>query len=279
MIWAVTQGAAAFPSFRPHPEVDLILLAAGVGYWWVTSRKVQATRRHKLFFAGGLLVLWVFASWPIHDVGEDLLYSVHMGQHTVFAYVAPPLLLLGCPPDLIRWLVRNPVLGYCCRTFARPLVAIVLFNIEGIALHVPAVVNRATTNGPLHFFVHLVLFLVALCLWFPVISQVDGLPRLRHGPKLLYLMAASFLPVVPVAFLALAPGPVYSHYAAAPRLFSSFDVINDQQAAAGVMWLVSSFWMTGTILVVFLDWWRLSQKDEATASYPAHLRRPAGASR
>jgi putative membrane protein len=261
-----------FPPFRAHPEVDLILLAAGVGYWWVTSRKVHATRRHKILFAGGLLLMWVFASWPIHDLGEDLLYSVHMSQHTVFAYIVPPLLLLGCPPDLIRWLVRNPVLGFCCRTFARPFVAIVLFNVEGIALHLPPVVNRATTNGLLHFGVHLALFLVALCLWFPVVNTVEGLPRLGHGPKMLYLIASSFLPVVPVAFLALAPDPIYAHYAMAPRL-TSLDAVGDQQAAAGVMWLISSFWMTGTIGVVFLDWWRTSQRDPATASYLAHASR------
>jgi putative membrane protein len=261
-----------FPPFRAHPEVDLILLAAGVGYWWVTSRKVHATRRHKILFGTGLLLMWVFASWPIHDLGEDLLYSVHMAQHTVFAYVVPPLLLLGCPPDLIRWLVRNPVLGFCCRTFARPFVAIVLFNVEGIALHLPPVVNRATTSGPLHFAVHLALFLVALCLWFPVVNTVDELPRLAYGPKMLYLIASSFLPVVPVAFLALAADPIYAHYANAPRL-TGLDPVGDQQAAAGVMWLISSFWMTGTIGFVFLDWWRTSQRDPATASYLVHASR------
>jgi len=274
VILAVAQGTAPFPSFRPHPEVDLVLLAAAVGYWWVTSRRVEATRRHRSFFYAGLLVLWAASSWPMHDVGEDLLYSVHMGQHTVFAYVAPPLLLLGCPPDLIRWLVRNPLLGFCCRTFARPLVALVLFNVEGVVLHWSVVVNRATVNGPLHFLVHLALFVVAVCLWFPVLNTVEGLPRLRHGPKLLYLIAASFLPVVPVAFLALATGPIYSHYANAPRL-TSLSPVDDQQLAAGIMWVVSSFWMTGTIVVVFFDWWRTSQRDESTASYPAGLRRPA----
>lgn len=268
---AVAQGAATFPAFRLHPEVLLVVLAAGAGYWWVTSRRVAATTREKAFFTSGLLVLWAAASWPAHDLGEDFLYSVHMGQHTVFAYIVPPLLLLGCPRDLVRWLVRNPVLGAGCRTFARPLVALVLFNVEGIVLHLPPVVNGATTNGGLHFLVHLVLFLVALCLWFPVLNTVEGLPRLSHGGKLLYLITSSFLPVVPVAFLALASGPLYSHYALAPRL-TGFDAVEDQQAAAGVMWLVSSFWMTGTIAVVFLDWWRTSQRDPRTASHPVRRR-------
>lgn len=269
-------GTAPFPPFRPHPEVVLVLLAAAVGYWWATSRHAPTTRRHTAFFATGLTVLFLSASWPMHDVGEDLLYSVHMGQHTVFAYVAPPLLLLGCPPSLVRWLVSHRWLRTCCRTFARPLVALLLFNVEGIALHLAPVVNGATTNGPLHFLVHLALFLVAVCLWFPVINTVEGLPSLRPAPKILYLIAASFLPVVPVAFLALAQHPLYSHYANAPRL-TGLTPVDDQQLASGIMWIVSSFWMTGTILAVFGDWWRSSQRDAATASYPA--RRPAPATR
>ena len=34
-------------------------------------------------------VLWLGADWPIHDLAERYLYSMHMAQHLLFTLVAP----------------------------------------------------------------------------------------------------------------------------------------------------------------------------------------------
>ena len=45
----------------------------------------------------------VASEWPIHDLAEHYLLSVHMVQHLLISLVAPPMLLLGMP----HWLLRK----------------------------------------------------------------------------------------------------------------------------------------------------------------------------
>ena len=144
------------------------------------------------------------------------------------------------------------------------------------ALAGPAIVDGATTSAPLHFAVHLVLFAAALCLWSPVLNRAPELPRMRSTGKMLYLMANGFLPVPVVAALALAGSPIYSSYVQAPRLWG-ISALDDQQLAAGAMWMLESFWTLGAVMIVFFDWWRNEQRNPDTASLPEHIRhrRPA----
>lgn len=266
------------PGFTPHADVLLVLLASGVGYWWATSRIAPASRRQRGWFTSGLLLVWVAASWPMHDIAEGRLYVVHMVQHVIFTFIAPPLLLLGIPTPLTSWIVHRPRVRALVRACTRPLVALLGFNLLVGFSHLRPVVDRATTSAPLHFLLHLVLFASALCLWCPVVNRAPELPRMRPGGKLLYLMANALLPVPIVTALALAATPVYAHYAHAPRLWG-VSAIDDQQLAAGAMWMLESFWMIGALVVVFFDWWATEQRNPETASLPEHIRhrRPAPA--
>ena len=49
----------------------------------------------------------VASDWPIHDIGEQYLYSAHMLQHMMLTYFLPPLALLATPEWLLRVLVGN----------------------------------------------------------------------------------------------------------------------------------------------------------------------------
>jgi putative membrane protein len=262
------------PGFSPHADVILVLLVAGVGYWWATTRVAAASRRQRGWFISGLLLVWVASSWPVHDIAEQSLYSVHMVQHVVFTFIAPPMLLLGIPTRLVSWLVHKRAIGAVVRACTRPLVALVGFNLIVGVSHVGFVVDQATSSAPLHFAVHLVLFASALCLWCPVLNRAPELPRMRSTGKMLYLMANGFLPVPIVAALALAGSPIYDHYVTAPRLWG-ISALDDQQLAAGSMWMLESFWTIGAVMIVFFDWWRTEQRNPETASLPEHIRRRA----
>ena len=50
-------------------------------------------------------LLFAASTWPIHQIGEDYLYSVHMLQHMMLSYFMPPLVLLATPTWLMRLLV------------------------------------------------------------------------------------------------------------------------------------------------------------------------------
>jgi len=260
------------PGFSPHAEVLVFPLAAAAGYWWLTTRITPASRRQRGWFFSGLLLIWVASTWPMHDIAEDRLYVVHMVQHVIYTFIAPPLLLLGVPTRLTTWLVRTRAVGALTRACTRPLVALVGFNLIVGLSHLKPVVDRATVSEPLHFALHFVLFASALCLWSPVVNRAPELPRMRSPGKMLYLMANALLPVPIVTALALAGSPVYHHYAQAPRLWG-ISAMDDQQLAAGAMWMLESFWMIGALAIVFFQWWATEQRDPATASLPEHIRR------
>lgn len=262
--------------FHPHPEVDLIMLSAICAYWWATHRLgprqaepglPAASRRQQCWFYGGVAVLWVFSEWPIHDISEQYLLSVHMVQHTFFSVVVPPMLLLGLPDWLTGWLLKNPVLGFLGHRVARPWPALLLFNFLNILMHWEPVVDHELRSEPLHFCMHLLLFSGSMCVWLPLVNSRPDLPRLSHPMKLVYAMGTTLSMVAPVTFLALATRPTYHVYASAPRLWG-ISHLADQQAGAGIMWLLHSVIMTGVITYVFFSWWAAEQRDPETRSWP-----------
>ena len=60
------------------------------------------------------LTTWLASDWPVHDVAERSLYSVHMVQHLTFTSIAAPL-LLGTPAWLLALGARAAVLFRCVR--------------------------------------------------------------------------------------------------------------------------------------------------------------------
>ena len=94
-------------AFQWHPEVWILvgfLVAAYVYMVRVIGPKAvpdgvpPVTRRNKFAFGGAMLMLWAASDWPIHDIGEEYLYSAHMLQHMMLSYFLPPLALLAKPP-------------------------------------------------------------------------------------------------------------------------------------------------------------------------------------
>ena len=95
--------------------------------------------------SGRWLMLWVASDWPIHDLGENYLYSVHMLQHMMLSYFLPPLALLATPEWLLRVLVGDGRVYGALRWLCKPVVAGVIFNLAVIITHIPGVVNASVT--------------------------------------------------------------------------------------------------------------------------------------
>ena len=106
------------------------------------------TRRQLRRFTAGVLLMWIASDWPIHDISEEYLYSMHMLQHLMISYFVPPLLLLATP----KWLfdaVFGTGRGFRVIKFlSRAPVAGLLFNVMVMVAHIPDVVNRSVSNGP-----------------------------------------------------------------------------------------------------------------------------------
>jgi putative membrane protein len=261
--------------WQPHPEVWLLVaLVIGLGFYverviaptMVAAGELPISSRQKRFFWAGVFVLWAASDWPVHDFGEQYLFSVHMVQHLVLSFVLPPLFLLAIPAWLARLVIGKGRLGRLLLRLAKPVVAGLAFNLFVALSHWTVVVNHAITNGPFHFTLHLTLVLLAVMMWLPVCGP---LPELRLPPlvQCAYLFLMSVIPTIPAAWLTFAERPVYTAYDRPYRLWG-VSVIQDQQAAGLIMKLGGGAYLWTLIIIIFFRWAARHQAEEQRQRVP-----------
>jgi putative membrane protein len=256
------------PAWHPHPDVWLLVLALAGGYAWAVRRigpaKVHpveraVTRGQIGAFTAGLAAVWVAGDWPVHDVSEGYLYSVHMMQHLLLSLVAPPLILVGTPGWLLRWILGNRGLALA-RFFTRPLIALVGFNAVIAATHIPAVVQLSVDSEVFHFTAHAVLFVAALCMWAPVLNSLIELPKLSYPARMVYLFLQSLVPTVPASFLTFGSTVLYRSYAEGPGLWG-ISALTDQRAAGLLMKILGGFLLWSVIAWYFFKWFLAEERE------------------
>src|SRR3954462_2652954 len=142
--------AESFPAFTPLPDDVLVVGLIVVGYVTALTRlgprlapagAPVATTFQKTCFGLGVFAIYLASSWPIHDLAEGYEYSIHMVQHLTYTMLAAPLLLLGTPAWLARWVLSPRWLFRTVRAMSKSLRAIVTFNLIIVVTHWPAFVD------------------------------------------------------------------------------------------------------------------------------------------
>ena len=248
--------------WHPHYDVWIVLAAVGIGYWLAITRlgdaskvagKPPATTKQIVSFYVGLAVLWIGADFPLHELSEDYLFSMHMVQHTLFMLVAPPFLLMGLPTWLLRKMMEPRWVWRAARVVTKPVFGLAAFNLIIVITHWPTIVNASVGSEPVHFLVHFVVFFTAFFMWWPVIAPVPELARLSEPAKMVYLFMQSVIPTVPASFLTFASTPIYSAYEKFPRLWG-MDVVTDLRVSGLIMKLGGGLLLWLAIAILFFRW-------------------------
>jgi putative membrane protein len=257
------------PPIHLHLDVLFVVLVLEGVYLWAVFRlgprvlpsgEEAVSRRQLVWFTGGAAMLLIASEWPIHDLSEQYLFSVHMVQHTLIALVAPPMLLLGLPAWLLRRIISPRPIHAVLSRLTRPLIALVLFNGVIVVTHWPLVVNGMLEHHAMHLVGHIVLFGTATLMWWPVISPLPEMPTLSYPGRMVYLFLQSIVPTVPASFLTFGSTPLYSFYEHAPRIWG-WSALTDQTIAGLVMKLVGGLILWSVIGVLFFMWYQLEQRD------------------
>jgi putative membrane protein len=257
----------AFPAWAPHPDVWLLVGAIAAGYALALKRlgpqlapagSAIVTRFQVSTFSAGLFALWVASDWPIHDLGERYFFWVHMVQHTTYAIIAAPLLLMGTPAWLARWLLSPRWLLRSVRYLSRLIPATIVFNLVIIVTHVPVVVNASLHHGLLHFGIHALIVVSSLIVWMPLLSPLPEVPRLQPLARMLFLFLQSVVPTVPASFLTFGDRPLYKFYETVPRLWG-LSALDDMRFAGLIMKILVGFSLWITITVVFFRWYNAEE--------------------
>jgi putative membrane protein len=264
----VLSAAVPFPRWHPHLDVWAIVLGIGLLYWGAVRRE-RARRpggepvvsRFQLgCFGGALGVMWLASDWPIHDVAEGYLYSVHMVQHLLFTLVVALLLVAGTP----AWALRNLLGGRrrlaVARSLCRPVTGLIQFNVVLVLSHWPVVVEATVRHHPLHFVAHAVLLGSAVLMWMPIASPLPEIPRLKPPTQMLYLFLQTIVPTVPASFLTFNSQPLYKIYATFPRLWG-ISALTDQQSAGLIMKIVGGLYLWAVIAVIFFRWYEDEERQ------------------
>jgi putative membrane protein len=254
---------ASLPAWSPHPDVWLLVAVLAVGYWIAVVRvgpryavpgKPVVTRLQITCWSLGVFAIWLSSDWPIHDFAEESMYSVHMVQHLLVTLIAVPLLLLGTPAWLARYLLKPGSTRFrIVRFWSRFLPAVIVFNVMLVLTHVPAIVNESLHSGLLHFAIHAALFVTSVVVWMPVMSPLPEIPRLTWLPRMIYLFLQSIVPTIPASFMTLGDKPLYKFYIGRPHLWG-VSTLEDQQIAGLIMKIGAGMFIWALIAVIFFRW-------------------------
>jgi cytochrome c oxidase assembly factor CtaG len=195
------------------------------------------------------------------DAYADASFSVHMAQHLLLAFVAPPLLALGapitlalraCSPGHARWITRM-LRGSIGRTLSNPVVGFTLFVGVPFAIHLSPLFDAALRDAFVHRAEHLAWITAALIYWWPIVGRDPTPHPLSHPVRMLSL----FLAMPMMSFLALtiyvAGTPLYPAYAALPDPWGA-RALDEQHWAAVQMWLIGNLALVLAILLVTVAW-------------------------
>jgi putative membrane protein len=262
--------SAAWPI---EPPLFVVVLVAAL-YWSGGRRRVSVRRgverqAKSVSFYLGLLVILVALDSPL-DPLADTLFAAHMAQHVLLLTVAPALIVLAAPwtqiwqplPLGFRRTVAKAVVVHprarplraAAHALGQPVVAWVLFNVNMLLWHLPALYDLTLRSQAAHELEHALFFFTGLLFWAQVFDSVPFRARLSWLWRAAYTTTGMLVGWVLAVVLAFAPAPLYQAYASLPSRPGGISALADQQVAAGVMWVPGSLVYTVAILVFFYRW-------------------------
>jgi len=248
--WSVYVGLAIFC-------VDYVLLARGRGW----------RPRQGVLFALGVAVIWLALETPIDTLSDRYLMSVHMVQHVLLLFVAPPLLLLGLSPAMARTLASIPGV----RALTEPIPAQVVAAAVMVFWHLPGPYTWTLQNEGVHVLEHLTFIAAGVVFWWPALSATSAASahQLTDGWKLLYLFIGT-IPQDTVALpLLLSHVTFYRFYDHQPRLLDWLTPSVDQDIAGAVMMIVAKITILAALIVIFFRWVRRELREQLSGDLQA----------
>ncbi|MCB0973773.1 MAG: cytochrome c oxidase assembly protein [Actinobacteria bacterium] len=250
--------------WKPEFHLDIFLLFLGIAVGYLVGIRRLAPRfapdaahpwtaLQRFSFVSGMGAMWIAVGWPIHEAAERYLYSAHMIQHLMLAFVVAPLLLAATPGWFMRAVLGRGVLYSAAKFVSRPLPAFLISTVVMASIHLPFLVSDMQQIDTFHAFMHGVMLLSGLIMWMPVLSPMPEFPRVSPLLRCLYLLGQSLLPTVPASFLTFSNAPIYSWYEKLPRLWG-IQVLNDQLVAGLIMKLGGGIFLWIAIVVIFFRW-------------------------
>lgn len=230
--------------------------------------KKQPVRKWQIVsFYSGVFIL-IAALMPPIDPLADQLFWVHMVQHLFISHVGVPLMLFGVPffvmvrgfPLWVRKkvyfpLLASPVTKIFNKTIARPLPAMIFFEVNYWFWHIPRFYNLALMNDFYHLLEHACFALSSILLWRNIIDPHPMKAPLPLPARILMLGFIMALNIILSAILTFSDDLLYAYQGIPmPSWFAHWGHLQDQRLGGLIMWVPGGLVNLIAMTAVFFVW-------------------------
>ncbi|HEX4682378.1 MAG TPA: cytochrome c oxidase assembly protein [Gemmatimonadaceae bacterium] len=262
-----TGARIGWTQFTVHPSTVLGIAALGGLYEYgrreASPSPLPSARPVPFYLA--LAVLFFSLNGPLHDLSDSNLFSAHMLQHLMLAFVVAPLMIMGVSGEMLRPALRLRAIRSAAEWLTRPVHAFAIFTVVVAAWHLPPLYNYALAHHPAHIVMHLMFLAAAVIMWWPILSPLPELPRLSYPGQMLYLFLMSIPMAIVAVYICYADTILYPMYASAPRVWG-ISPMDDQMFGGLLMWIPGGLYFYTIISVVFYRWQVTGAHDSRDAA-------------
>lgn len=244
--------------FTPSIVVGLVSITLLYAYLVYSNRRdgywgQDLKGRHIVFFAAGIITLYLALQSPLDDISDYALFSAHMTQHILLALIGPAFLLFGVPARWLNALYRLPILGPIFSLLTNPLVALIVFNFDLWLWHLPSFYEGALRDVNVHVLEHLLFIATGTLMWIPVLFNAPPNKSMNYLAKISYLFFGMLSSSILGAIFCFAGNLIYTFYGNIPLAFG-LSPLDDQQLAGAIMWVPGGGVFFTALLITFAAW-------------------------
>jgi cytochrome c oxidase assembly factor CtaG len=257
-------GPSPLTSWTFDPAALLLLAVSGWFYYRraaaLAARGTPVERWRRVVFALGLILAFLAVSSPIHALGEQQFFFVHMIQHILLGDLAPLCLVAGLTGPILRPVLALPAV-IRLRFLTHPLVALPVWAANLLLWHLPFAYQAALHHSAIHAVQHLLFFTCGALMWAPVVEVLPGPAWFGTGAKLGYIVAVRLVETVLANVFVWSNGVFYRYYQHPVERWG-ISPHADQGLAGGVMLLEGSLVTLAALGWLFLRWARESEERQ-----------------
>lgn len=237
-------------------------------------------------FVLAMITLYILKGSPIDLMGH-ITFTMHMTQMAFLLLLTPILLIKGIPWWIWNVVINIPAIRTVFNILTKPLIAIFLFVGLFSFYHLPSVFDMVKLNMTYHSIYTVILFVSAVLMYWPLLTDVEGQSEMKNMNKLAYIASNAVLITPACALIIFASTPLYATFSeseswmqamalcvpmetltslnlSGPEIFTNMDSVSDQQIGGVLMKIIQEIIFGVILFRVFRKWWnseRTNQED------------------
>ncbi|GIP62207.1 protein CtaG [Virgibacillus pantothenticus] len=267
------------------PYFLLFLFGLGVAYFLVTGPyrhkfggEEKPTHMQQFMFLLALVLLYAVKGAPI-DLLSHMMLTAHMMQMAVYYLIFPILVIKSIPVWIWKKFIYAPMIKPVFQLLTKPLISLLLFNGLFSLYHIPAIFDFAKSSQIAHTSVSLIILIAAFIVWWPLLSPIREMDKMRPLLKIFYIFANGVLITPACVLIIFADEPLFAAYSqngawlqalalcvpgdilegmavqiSGPEMFSPMSTLEDQQLGGIIMKIMQEITYGIILARVFFKW-------------------------